>query len=128
MYLLQEVLTSSRIHDPYGKTKMLLDGNVRAAVLRGRKMQSQAIWNAFVALGRAIGRLGRGFRRYLETQRAVAALQQMDPHTLADIGLTPSDIEFAVKRGRQDVTSVATGAQAPSAAANDPGSKPRVAA
>ena len=128
MYLLQEVLTSSHIHDPYGKTKMLLDGNVRAAVVRGRKMQSQAIWNAFVALGRAIGRLGRGFRQYLETQRAVAALQQMDPHTLADIGLTPSDIEFAVKRGRQDVTSVATGAQAPSAAANDPGSQPRVAA
>jgi uncharacterized protein YjiS (DUF1127 family) len=131
MYLHTEFLTTSRIHDPHGRTEMLFGGNVEAAVLRGRKMRSEAFAKAFRPLGRAVARVWRAVAGYLAEQRALNALRQMDAHTLADIGLSPSDVAFAVKHGhRADTHSVATAATAPAAAANDAvrTAKPRQAA
>jgi len=100
MYLTPEVLTTKRVHDPFERVRMLHDGDIQAAVLRGRKMRSDAFWNLFAGLGRAIGRAYRGLAEYRRTRKAIEALRQMDPHTLADIGLTPADIEYAATHGR----------------------------
>jgi uncharacterized protein YjiS (DUF1127 family) len=132
MYLTPEVLTTNRVYDPTGRLQMLHGGAVEAAVLRGRKMQSEAFWNALVGLGRAVR---RGFRAVAENYRqrqALDALRQMDAHTLSDIGLTPSDIEYAVTHGRyhETVSSAPSLTASPSvAAANDTArAKPRQAA
>lgn len=132
MYLTPEVLTTSHVYDPTGRVEMLHDGAVEAAVLRGRKMQSEAFARAFVGLGHAIGRAFRAIAENYRQRKALDALRQMDAHTLADIGLTPSDIEYAVTHGRyhEPVASTPSLTARPSApAANDAGTaKPRAAA
>jgi len=74
---------------------------VEAAILRGRKMRSEAFWNLLTALGQKFGRAAAALRNYRRRQRAVAMLRQMDAHLLADIGLTPGDVERAILYGRE---------------------------
>ena len=100
MYLHQEALSTSHVHDPFGATKMVFNGDIERAVLRGRKMRSEAFWNLFPALGRAIAKAWRAYANYRKAQKAAQALRQMDARMLADIGLTPSDIDYAVTHGR----------------------------
>ena len=121
MYLHQEALSTSHVHDPFGATKMVFNGDIERAVLRGRKMRSEAFWSLFQALGRAIAKAWRAFAKYRETQRAAQALRQMDARMLADIGLTPSDIEHAVTHGHHHapVSALPTTAVPSADAAND---------
>jgi uncharacterized protein YjiS (DUF1127 family) len=52
------------------------------------------------AVGTAMTRAWRAFRRYREVAHATKLLQEMDDRSLQDIGLSRADVGYAVRHGR----------------------------
>ena len=116
MYLHQEILTTTHIPASTTTEPMLYDGNVEAAVVRGRKIQSDALWNLSRAIGRPFVRAFVAFRRYRETAAALRELRAMDHRMLSDIGLSRDDVAYAVRHGgfvKPSVTKIDVSAMAP---------------
>ncbi len=122
MYLHREFITANRVPastNPLSEPHHL---DIEAAVLRGRKIRSEAAGRMIDAVGTTIGRTFRAlFGPFLRWRREAIALRELyrlDPRMLNDIGLAPGQIRYAARHGREDVRRVVT---APQTAANDGG-------
>lgn len=119
MYQSQENPSTSRSENSLLGLPLPSDAEIEAAILRASKMRSAAFWNVLKAVGRPFRTAVVAIRKYFETQRAVAALRQMDRHLLSDIGLAPGDVDRAVVRGREHKPAAAF--KATTVVANDSG-------
>ena len=116
MYLHQEILTATQIPASTTTEPMLYDSYVEAAVVRGRKIRSEALWKLSRAIGRPFVRAFVAFQRYRETAAALRELRAMDRRMLSDIGLSRDDVAYAVRHGgfvKPSVTKIDISAKAP---------------
>ncbi len=78
--------------------------DLHAAVVAGQRARAEAVFDAFAALGRAIGRLVRALivtplESWSARRRVRAELGSLDDYMLRDIGLTRNDIPYVVRTG-----------------------------
>lgn len=89
----------------YTETELLRLARIRDDVVAARRWtdhaeahrlaaqaRSEAIARTLRAIGRVLGRVIAPMRAWIETRRTVAELEALDARTLADIGISRSDI------------------------------------
>ncbi len=121
MYLHREFLATSHVLASIGKGETPEYIDVEAAVLRGRNIRAEAFGRLLDKTGTAITKSVQGLRRWRREVAALRELRNLDVRLLADIGLTPGDIEHAAREGRKIQRPAAPTTPAPSQAANDGG-------
>lgn len=93
----------------FGDRTVLSQEAVDRAVVRGRKMQSEAFWTMLRAIARLVRKAVAAVAEYRRTQRAVAELRSLDRHMLADIGLDRGDIERVARWGHERTSAALRG-------------------
>ena len=73
------------------------------SIINGIAVRPRRRWNLWTTILARLAATGAALRRDVGVQRAARRLAAMDDHTLRDIGIHRSTIDYVVRHGRRDM-------------------------